>query len=281
MAPTQLTFGHASHVGLRRTDNQDAWGIFPPEEGGTATTRGRIFVVADGMGGHLGGREASGTAVEAIEATFFAPAGGAGGDVPERLRQAFEVANRRIYERAHNDPALYGMGTTCTALALEADRAWIAHVGDSRAYRIAENDIRQLTDDHTRVGEMVRRHLLSEEEAASHPSRNILNRAMGVHPEVEVDLFETEPLRPGEAVLLCSDGLTGVPLDAIRATVLAHAPPEACRQLVQMANDRGGHDNVTVVIVRAAEEAPPKRRPRWSGVLLLLLLLALAFVLTA
>src|SRR5690606_2970198 len=143
-----------------------------------------------------------------------------------------------------------------------------------------------LTDDHTRVGELVRRKLLTEEEAARHPNRNILNRALGVQPGVEVDVVGVEPLAPGEAFLLCSDGLSGVPHEAIRSVVLSEPPDVACERLVQMANDRGGHDNVTVIVLRADEApAPPAGRPGrrngWSGLLLLALLATLAFALSA
>lgn len=282
MASLSLAFGQASHVGLRRADNQDALGIFPGAE--SAAAGERLFVVADGMGGHLGGREASRLAVETLESTFFA---GPDADPVTRLTRAFEAANLRIHACARHEPTLFGMGTTCTALALLEERALIAHIGDSRAYRITRDGIRQLTDDHTRVGDLVRRQLITEEEAARHPNRNILNRAMGVQAEVEVDVIETEPLQPDEAFVLCTDGLASVSPGEIRDIVLSHPPQQACDRLVELANERGGHDNVTVVVIRAADTAsdgqPPGSglRRGWGGLFLLLLLLALAAFLVA
>ncbi len=208
---------------------------------------GLLFIVADGMGGHLGGREASQMAVHHIAERFYAaslrhPA--------EKLRRAFLAANAAIYARADADPTLQGMGTTATALLLRGRHGWIGHVGDSRAYRITEEGIEQLTQDHSQVEEMVRRNLLTREQAAIHPQRNVLNRALGARAEMEVDVIPRLPLQPDQRYLLCSDGLAEVPLDDVRDAVLAHPPQRACDRLVQLANAHGGHDNVTVLVIQ-------------------------------
>lgn len=241
-----LTYGHATHIGLRRAENQDAHGKFPQAHLDLTGPGGQLFVVADGMGGHQGGREASRMAVQLLADVFFSDASD---NVPGRLQRAFAAANRQIYQRGTCEPELFGMGTTCTALALRGDQGWIGHVGDSRAYRIHRTGIEQLTHDHTRVAEMVRRHLLTRDEAARHPHRHLLSRALGVRPTVEVDLFALPPLQPGDHFLLCSDGLSRVTDQELHALLLAYPPQAACDRLVQTANERGGQDNITVQVI--------------------------------
>jgi protein phosphatase len=241
-----ISYGGATDRGLKRSDNQDAFGHFPnaslnPDESG-----GLLFVVADGMGGHRGGREASQMAVDILGREFYKNAT----EPPDRrLRSAFETVNLEIFERAQGDPDLEGMGTTCTALVIAGDQILIGHVGDSRAYRISDGSIEQLTEDHSYVGEMVRQNLITPERAELHPQRNVLMRAFGARDDVEVDLMTGIEQRPGDRYLLCSDGLTGVPVEVIKETILGGTPQEAAEQLVSIANDAGGHDNVTVQII--------------------------------
>jgi protein phosphatase len=229
-------------VGLVREQNEDAFGE-------ASVDAGRLFVVADGMGGHAGGATASRLAVGTIE-QVFAETGGA---TPERLRSAVEAANRCIHEQSRSDRSLAGMGTTAVALAIEAGRAWVANVGDSRAYRLRRGDFEQLTRDHSVVAELVRRGLLTDAQARVHPRRNEVLRSLGSFPEVEVDLDEVE-LSPGDVFLLCSDGLSGVVDDAAIAARRAGASPaDACQALIEAAIGQGAPDNVTVQVVRVSE----------------------------
>ena len=271
-----LTYGHASHVGRVRRENQDACGVFPPEPAGPGSER--LFVVADGMGGHAGGQEASATAVAVIGAAYFASAA----EPADRLRQAFAAANARIRARAQQRPGLRGMGTTASALLLHGGCATVAHVGDSRVYRVGEGELEQLTHDHSEVEELVRRGLLTREQARGHPRRHVLTRGLGLTGDVEVDVAGPFPLLPQTAFVLCTDGLAKLSEAEIEEAARALTPQEACRRLVQLANDRGGHDNVTVQVVRvdAIPEAARCGRPRsrsrsLAGLLLVLALLVL------
>lgn len=258
-----ITYGHATHRGLKRSENQDSFGKFPREHIDLSRPKGQLFIVADGMGGHLGGREASQMAVHIIEEEYFSTPDT---DIPASLLHAFDEANRQILARSHTDPSLHGMGTTGTALVLKDGQACIAHIGDSRAYRITAEAFEQLTQDHSQVEELVRRNILTPEQAARHPQRNVLSRALGVQDDIEVDLFNNIPLRVGDHFLLCSDGLAKVASETIQKTVLSHSPQEACDLLVQMANEHGGHDNVTVQVIRINNTEIPRPRPnkpRW------------------
>jgi len=174
----------------------------------------------------------------------------------ERLSSAFERVNLEIYRRAQLEQDLEGMGTTCTALAVAGDEICIGHVGDSRAYRISDESFEQLTQDHSYVGEMVRQNLITPERAERHPQRNVLLRAFGAGEDVQADVVSGIELRPGDRYLLCSDGLSGVARDAIRASVLSAAPQQAAERLVSLANQAGGLDNVTVQIIELVASSP-------------------------
>ena len=243
--PTLISYGAASHVGLVRSENQDAYGCFPDEESENLTER--LFIVADGMGGHQGGKEASSMALKVVPEVFFAdeeiP-------VPQRLRSAFMEANKQIYHKAMTGEGFERMGTTCTAFAVSENMIHIAHVGDTRAYRIEKNNIELLTSDHTLVEEMRKEGVLTEDEAKVHPRRNTLTRAMGVEPDLLVDVYEIGLLKPEHRYLLCSDGLSEVNTDELQNLVMQLAPQAASEKLIELANERGGHDNVTVLIVR-------------------------------
>jgi PPM family protein phosphatase len=233
-------------VGRARSGNEDSH------------VRGRtVFAVADGLGGHRGGEVASAMAVEplaALDGRDFADADQAA----EALAGAVRSANRAILQRGRSDPELRGMGTTVTAATVvAAGRALqLAHVGDSRAYLLREGaPLRQLTTDHTVVNEAVERGLLTRGQAAVHPQRGVVTRAVGLDAEVRIDLPEPLELAPGDQVLLCSDGLSEVvDDDRIAAELAEHADgDDACASLVAAANRAGGPDNVTVVLLRAAE----------------------------
>ncbi len=238
-APSQHQTAWRTDIGRVRSENQDTCDEFRSPSGAL------LLVVADGMGGHRGGATASRVAVEAIGEVFaLSPRPGA-----EMLREAMRAANQRVLRTATLRPELYGMGTTCVALLVDAaGAAWVAHVGDSRAYRLREGVLQALTADHSAVAELERRGMISAEEAAIHPRRNELLRSIGVDEAVEVDVAEVD-VAPGDRFLLCSDGLCGVIPDAEIAAVLHDGTPQqAVQQLVDAANASGGPDNVTVMV---------------------------------
>ena len=242
-----------THVGRVRTVNQDAYGEW------TDAARGmRLFFVADGMGGHRGGEVASRLAVEQVGLAFKEDEGAA----PELLKNAFERANGEIFETARRDLELTGMGTTGVALALTGERlGWVAHVGDSRAYRFRDGKLEQLTDDHSVVGELVRRGQLTSEEARIHPQSNEILRAIGTQPEIETEITRID-VEPGDRYMLCSDGLSGMLSDDAIAEVVGSTPPaDAVARLIELANEAGGSDNITVqiaVVPEATVSAGPK-----------------------
>jgi serine/threonine protein phosphatase PrpC len=229
-------------VGRARSGNEDSY------------LCGRtVFAVADGLGGHQGGEVASAAAVEPLAALDGHELADPG-EAAEALTAAIRDGNAAILERAAGDPGLWGMGTTVTAAALAGERhLQLAHVGDSRAYLLRDGSLAQLTTDHTIVGELVRRGRLTPEQAAVHPERSILTRAVGLDPRVPVDTPDPLELHDGDQVLLCSDGLTeAVDDDRIAELLSAAADGEAaCRSLIDAANAAGGPDNITVVLLRA------------------------------
>lgn len=231
----------STHVGRRRQANEDRYAM-APDLG--------LYLVADGMGGHRAGQVASEMAAEASIRAVEALQG-AEVSLAEKLRHAVACANREIHTAAHHEPELRGMGTTLVAVLLGEERLALAHVGDSRAYLVRNERIRLLTDDHSVVGELLRRQQISEAAAREHPHRHVLTRALGVRKTAVPDLAEMTP-QPGDAVLMCSDGLTAHLRDTeiLEYVLSVEEPQAACDRLVEAANERGGIDNVTVLIVR-------------------------------
>jgi protein phosphatase len=209
-----------------------------------------FYLVADGLGGHSAGQVASRMAAESAEAALRRSRGESTG-LRERLRQAVANANRAVFGAAQSDRALSGMGTTVVALLAASERIALAHVGDSRAYRVRSGRIEQLTADHSIVAELVRSGEISTEAARDHPHRHVLTRALGVRSDVEADIEEFDA-REGDVYVLCSDGLTGhVSDDEIAKLVAGDEDPRAlCDSLIELANERGGEDNITVLIAR-------------------------------
>jgi protein phosphatase len=203
-----------------------------------------LFVIADGMGGAQAGEVASRIAVEAFQ-----------GDLPEvgspeeRLAEVAQAANRRIYDLSRAQHERAGMGTTLTAVYVDGSEIAVAHVGDSRAYLFRDGELGLLTQDHTLVGELVKRGKLTEEQAAEHPQRSIITRALGIDAQVEVDTW-TYGARAGDLVLLCSDGLTSMISEDQISDILAHETDldTAATRLVAAANEAGGRDNITVIL---------------------------------
>ena len=235
----------STHVGMRRQANEDRYAIVP-ELG--------LYLVADGMGGHKAGQVASHLAAEGAIRAIDALQG-ASVSLAERLRHAVACANREIFTAAQAKPELSGMGTTFVGMLFGGERLALAHVGDSRAYLLRQGRLRGLTDDHSIVGELLRRHEISEEDAAQHPHRHVLTRALGVRPRTEPDLAEMTP-QEGDVFILCSDGLTGhVEDEEIAERVASEDDLEVAGQgLVDAANLAGGQDNITVLLVRYEKE---------------------------
>jgi len=223
-----------------------------------------LIVVCDGMGGSNAGEVASRMAADTVVREFAAAAPG---DTPAALSHAVQVANSEIWEHSRSNADLNGMGTTCTVLALKADQALVAHVGDSRAYLVRAHRARQITTDHSLVAQLVARNQLSPEEARNDPRRNVVTRSVGVGPEIEVDVVDMgEPLRNGDTLVLCSDGLHGqMSDDEIASFAMGESLEEACRDMIELANARGGPDNITVAMLRFERNATPPGNPlgRW------------------
>ena len=229
----------ATDPGRKRRHNEDSYVCEPP-----------LFAVADGIGGAQAGEVASGLAA----ATLRDDSGDGDGDGGGRVDALIQEANRRVYQRQSTDDAYSGMGTTMTAALVEGDRVWFGHVGDSRAYRVRDGSMEQLTEDHSLVAELVRSGRLSPEEADSHPQRSVVTRALGTDPDVDVDTFQVET-KPGDLFLLCSDGLTTMVDDADILSEIEGNRDDlraAAKALVRAANRGGGEDNITVVFFEIA-----------------------------
>jgi protein phosphatase len=225
-------------TGRQRRDNEDS-----------AFARAPLFVIADGMGGAQAGEVASKIAVEAFQGELPEQ-----GSPEERLAERARAANRRIYEISRSEHERAGMGTTLTAVYVDDSDLAVAHVGDSRAYLFRDRELGRLTQDHTLVEELVRRGKLTEEQAAEHPQRSIITRALGIDPEVEVDTW-TYAARAGDVVLLCSDGLTSMISEDQITAILSNESDldRAAEHLIAEANEAGGRDNITVILFMLEE----------------------------
>jgi PPM family protein phosphatase len=212
-----------------------------------------LALVADGMGGHSAGEVASRLAVDAILDVFLAAAGS---DIPvaEMLAAALIAANDSILARSRIDPACTGMGTTCTMLAIRDGMAYLGHIGDSRAYLLRRGSLQQISEDQSLVATLLRNGVITAAEAAERPDRNVILQALGTRTEIEPVIWQDGlPLVPGDILLLCSDGLSDCVADhAIAAILATHPPYEACRALIDAANDAGGNDNVSVGVIAVA-----------------------------
>src|SRR5574338_609681 len=248
-----IIFAAKSDIGLVRTENQDSFGIFPEDSSDIYSGKGQLFIVADGMGGHKGGKEASTIAVKVVNTEYFSSTY----DESVALKEAIEKANTSIFNHSSDKSEFGRMGTTCSALVLKDERGVIGHVGDSRIYRIENGKIDQLTNDHTKVQEMLREGILTPEEARNYPSKSVLAK-----------VIKSEILH----------------------IVSNNTPADACNILVDLANERGGKDNVTVLVIKVDPDPvkiqpvkPPKKKvkipaPRsrrkktsgWLGVIIVL-----------
>lgn len=226
-----MQWGASTDIGLVREVNEDSKLAQPP-----------LFAVADGMGGHLAGDVASGMAIEALSKGVLENA--------EALTAAVREANQAIYDKASADSKLAGMGTTITAMYAGDTSAQIAHVGDSRAYLMRNGELKRLTQDHTVVGRLVNEGKINPEDADRHPQRSYLERALGIEPDVEIDV-QLLDIQPGDRLLLCSDGLFGMIDDDVISSILGteRQPQKAAQRLCQEAVGAGGRDNVTAIVI--------------------------------
>ena len=231
-----MNYSVLTDIGRMRSKNQDA--VFATEE--TIGSLPNLFVVADGMGGHKAGEYASSQAI----------APDTGSEPVQIINQGITAANKSIYEEATQDEDKYGMGTTMVVATLLEDHLCVANVGDSRLYVYRDGQLSQITQDHSVVGEMVRKGEMPKEEARSHPKRNLITRAVGAEAEVRVDFFD-ETLQAGDLVLMCTDGLTSMVEESEIEEVLAGSGQVADKvaKLVDLANDHGGKDNITVIVI--------------------------------
>ncbi|HAK78804.1 MAG TPA: Stp1/IreP family PP2C-type Ser/Thr phosphatase [Runella sp.] len=249
-----------SDVGCVRVNNEDAARFVRPATALIRTTKGFLAIVADGMGGHAAGEIASQLAVETVAKTYYQRE-----ESPEEsLFFALTKANRAIWQTASKNARYRGMGTTCTTIAVCEDQLFLAHVGDSRAYILKNGQLLPLSSDHTYVQSLVEQGIITRAEAEKHPERNVLTRAMGTHNKVEIDvralpqLFEND-----DRLLLCTDGLYDyLNNDEIAQILMIPLLNEAAHQLVELAKQRGGHDNITVLLVeRMSNESFQSVRP--------------------
>jgi PPM family protein phosphatase len=258
---TGIEVSRQSDIGCVRNNNEDSFGYWEPEDDQLFLRKGRLAVVADGMGGYEGGQEASRLAVETMLAVYR----DFGGDDPQQaLVEALHAAHEQIRRYSFAHPELRGMGTTCTAAAIVGGthgagsgtdnygELYYVHVGDTRLYLIRDGHITRVTRDHSYVERLLEAGMITPEEAEHHPQRNILTAALGTNPDLVMDSpGHPEPLRPEDVLLICSDGLWGQVRDSELLSIVQNKSAEkAGRQLIELARERGGPDNITVEILR-------------------------------
>jgi serine/threonine protein phosphatase PrpC len=258
-APFALDVASSTHPGKVRPVNEDAL-LVEPLDGADVAKRGLLLVVADGMGGHEAGEVASKLATEAVRDAYY---DGSAEELAARLNEAVSTANARVFEAAQ-ETGKQGMGTTLTAAVIQGNKLILGQVGDSRAYLIRGNQVHQLTTDHSWVQQQVEAGVLTREQARTHPNRNVITRAIGQEPQVEIDIFsEPSQLLVDDWLLLCSDGLHSLVGDDELPGLLAKGTAQqAADKLVKLAVSRGAPDNVTVVLVHVNSGGPKLRLNR-------------------
>jgi len=263
-AGVQIIGAMRTDVGKVRSSNEDSVAWVMPHDNVVAHTRGSVALVADGMGGHAAGEVASAIAADTIRQLYY----DLDGSIPQVLSTAFEAAHRAILDYAEQHPQCKGMGTTCTVLAFRDGQAWLAHIGDSRAYLLRGRTMTQLSEDQTLVAKLVSEGALTQDEADHSPMHNVILQALGAHAEIKPLIgAHGVPLQPGDVWILCSDGVYNMVPDQKIAEVASRLPPqEACDALIDAALEAGGHDNASLGIfsIVAAEEdkRPPEPKTR-------------------
>jgi len=250
-----ITDASATDTGMRRSNNQDSHAVVRAPNADHWRQRGHLFMVADGMGAHAVGELASKMACDNIPFNYNKAKAVA---AAEAISKAYREVGALIHGRAAANKDFQGMGTTCTTLLLLPEGALVAHVGDSRAYRVRRGRIDQLSFDHSMVWELMRRKLIPADQVNHSVPRNVITRSLGPDPKVEVDLEGPLAVEPNDVYLLCSDGLSGLVNDPeLGAFAENFHPKDACRYLIALANLRGGQDNSTVVILRTGPWVEP------------------------
>ncbi len=245
----RLTIAAATDPGRIKKSNQDRYAVYPPDLG-KHHRLGTLAAVADGMGGHRGGKTAARTAVDVLFETYYKSASPT---ILEALSDAFGEANAAVHRLAASDPALAGMGSTLTAMAIKGNQLTVGHVGDSRGYHISRGRIRQLTDDHSLTAGLISAGIISAQAAKDHPDRHRLTRAIGIHTTPSAKISASpQTVSWGDYLLICCDGLwETVAEPRLLETIQTLKAPEAiCNSLVEQANRNGGGDNITVVAIR-------------------------------
>jgi protein phosphatase len=246
-----LTAAMLTDRGRVRETNEDAVAYMLPADGGPPRA---LAMVADGMGGHAAGEVASAMAVQIITRHYL---DGTGGDIASRLAASFAAANDAIRARACAVPECAGMGTTCTTLAIQGGDAYLAHIGDSRAYRLSGGVLAQISVDHSLVGRLLSEGVISAAEADIHPERHVILQALGTAEHIAPQCLRLpQKLEPGDRFLLCSDGLSDLVPKPVLAAALVHPPAQACRVLLDAALAAGGSDNVSVGVIAVDARTP-------------------------
>jgi serine/threonine protein phosphatase PrpC len=242
-----IVYAGLSDKGNHRELNEDAFGVYPDDPLAYSSTKGQLFIVADGMGGHLSGKEASEIAIQTIRTEYFKNTSMGNS---ECLVQAFHLANTHIFKESEKRDRSQIMGTTCSALVLAGNMAQIAHLGDSRIYRVRGEHIDQVTEDHTEATDLIRAGILSEDDAPHYPRRSAINRALGVEAEVDIEIHKDIPLQEPDCFVLCTDGLAAVSDHEIRGVVQNGSPQDACLRLIKISRRLGSRDNATVIVLK-------------------------------
>src|SRR6266699_4070408 len=257
----RLDVAQLTDVGRKREHNEDNMAFVIPKDPQVMAKKGALFIVADGMGGHAAGEVASEIAVDTVSNMYYQDDSD---EVATSLLRAIKRANALIHQRAAENMLRSGMGTTCVAAVLRGNMAYIANVGDSRAYLVRDGQVKQVSQDHSWVAEQVRAGLLTEDQARTHAQRNVITRCLGTQADVEIDVFP-EQIEDKDALVLCTDGLSGlVSDDEIRRIIDQSGPQDSVYHLVQRANENGGPDNITAIVVSVQEtgwEPPNVRSP--------------------
>lgn len=260
----RIAYCALTDVGVKRSHNQDSFGAVPAPSDEAYQTFGHLFIVCDGMGAHAVGELASKMAVDTIQTVYPKLREE---DPKAALRKSVLEANRTLLEKGKKNPEFRGMGTTATALALLPEGAYLAHVGDSRCYRVRDNNISQLSFDHSLRWEVAKQRKIDPEQLTNVPN-NVIVRSLGPDPKVKVDVTGPYPVQKNDVFVLCSDGLSGLVRDAeIWAAVTHLALDEACQFLIDLANLRGGVDNITVVVVKMNQNPRSGLERGWTGLM--------------
>jgi serine/threonine protein phosphatase PrpC len=249
-ALAKCTVAAKTDLGRVRENNEDKFEFYVPDDEVTLASRGQVFVVCDGMGGHAAGQIASELSCKTfIDVYLNHPAA----DVKDALVEAVQAANRYVFLVSRSVAARKGMGTTMTAMVLLQNKAYFAQVGDSRAYRLRGDELTQITEDHTYMHEMIRMGVLTPEQAAVHPQKHVITRAIGIDEQVQCDVYEFE-IHEGDTYFLCSDGvLNHVEDDQIQQILTSNGPAAAAWKMVGAALLGGGSDNTTAIVVKVDE----------------------------